>query len=92
MCHLLNCELLMDEESKHKACPNEIVMAERIELFIVGPLHHSVPPHAPNNRQRAPDEHQLHDSVVEGDEVREQIQVPSQKHQRIQLLSLERNP
>ena len=67
-------------------------MAKSVELAVVGPLHNSVPPHAPDDRRRAPDEHQLHDGVVDGDEVGEQIQVPRHKHQRVQLLSLERNP
>lgn len=49
-------------------------------------------PHAPHDRERAPDEHQLHQGIIHRDEVREQIQVPRQKHRRVELLGLQGHP
>lgn len=67
-------------------------MAKCVDLFVVGSPHSRVTSHAPDDRQRARYEHKLHQGVVQGYEVREQIQIASQKNQRVQLLSLERNP
>ena len=67
-------------------------MAESVERFVVSPPHRRVGPHPPYDGQRASNENQLHHRVVDRDEFREQIQIASQKHQSVQLLSLERNP
>lgn len=92
MTHLLECELFMHKKRQKKAPQNEKIMAKCIDIFIVRAPHHSVQPHAPHDRQRAPNEHQLHHSIIDRDEVCEQIQVASHKHYGVQLLCLKRNP
>lgn len=89
--HLLKCELFMHKKRQKRAPQNEKIMAKCIDIFIVRAPHHSMPPHAPHDRQRAPNEDQLHHSIIDRDEVCEQIQVASQKHYSVELLSLERN-
>lgn len=64
MSNLLNSELLMKNKCQNKASQNKKVMAKRVDLFVVGAPHNSVTPHAPDDRQRACNEHQLHHSVV----------------------------
>ena len=89
MKYLLKCKILVQKQRQDEARPTTELMAKRVELAVIGPLHDSVPLHAPDDCRRAPDEHQLHHGVVDGDEVGEQIQVARHKHQRVQLLSLE---
>jgi len=67
-------------------------MAEGILLLVVRPPHLRVAAHAPHDRRRAGDEHHLHHRVVERDVVREEVQVPRDEHQHVQLLRLPRHP
>ncbi|RDX63663.1 hypothetical protein CR513_57873, partial [Mucuna pruriens] len=67
-------------------------MAKCVEFPVVTSPDHRVITHAPNNGYGTGNKHHLHDGVVNGDEVREQIQITRHKHHRIQVLSLARNP
>jgi hypothetical protein len=51
-----------------------------------------VVPHAPDDSEGAGNKHQFHNSIVDWNEVGEEIQIARQKHQRVQLLRLKRNP
>nr|AFK47924.1 unknown [Lotus japonicus] len=63
-------------------------MAKSIEFLVITPPNHGMIPHAPDNGQRTGNEDKLHDGVVNGDEIREQIQVTCQKHHCVELLRL----
>lgn len=67
-------------------------MAKRVLFFIVGSAYYPVAPHVPDNGERAPQENQLHYSVVQGDKTSKDVQVPSSKNKSIELLGFQRNP
>lgn len=77
---LLKGELLVQEECQNKAGPNKKVMAKSVEVSIITSPDHRVKTHAPHNGQGARNEHHLHDGVVNGDEVGDQIQITCHKH------------
>lgn len=82
----------MEEKSQKKACKEEEIMAKGIKLFIVRTPDKRVIPHAPDDSEGAGNKHQFHNSIVDWNEVGEEIQIARQKHQRVQLLRLKRNP
>lgn len=67
-------------------------MPKSVETLIIRSLHNSMLPHAPDDGKRASNEHNLHKRVIHRDEVSEEIQVSSEEDERVQLLSLERDP
>ena len=88
----MECELLVEDKSQKKACKEEEIMPKGIELFIVRTPDKRMVPHAPNDSESANNKHQFHNSIVDWNEVGEEIQIARQKHQRVQLLCLQRNP
>ena len=82
----------MPDECQSKAGPNKKKIAKSVEFPIVTSPDHGVETHAPSNGYGAADENHLHEAVVNGDEVREQIQITSHEHNSVQFLSLARNP
>lgn len=82
----------MEDECEEKADTNKDVMPKHVLTLVVGPPYHRVVPHAPDNGDRAGDEHKLHDGIIHRDNVDEEIQVAGEEHQREQLLRLERDP
>lgn len=87
--YLPNCEFLMKNESQDKATQNKKVMAKCVQFTIICAPHSSVIPHTPHNCQRAHNKHHFHHGIVQREEISKQIQVPSQKDNRIQLLCLQ---
>lgn len=66
-------ELLVQDEGKEEAGTDEEIVAESVELPVVGSPDEWVKAHAIDDRQGAHNEHYLHHRVVQRYELREQI-------------------
>lgn len=63
--YLLKCKFLIDQQRQENAWQHKEKMAECILISVISPSDNLVMPHVPNNGKRAPQEYQLHDSVVQ---------------------------
>ena len=73
----------MDQKRQDEISQDEKIMTKGVQVLVIGTPHDSVHSHTANNGERAGNEYELHDGVVYRYKIREQIQVASQKHQRI---------
>ena len=56
------------------------MMAKGVVLLVIGPTHDLMLPHVPNYRERARQEDQLHDGVIQRYKMHKQVQVASCKN------------
>jgi hypothetical protein len=83
--------VLVDRDPEQQAREDEPVVREVVELGVVSRALRHPSAHHVNDREREHDEDDLHDRVVDGEVIPEEIDVPRAEDEHVELLRLERD-